>query len=174
VKGLPGYYEKPGKVWRTGVGYVDGYKWGVKFKPNENGKMTRTAAAIGEGMRPFNRAEIHRQAEMAMERGVMPYQAPMRPGGAPTAEGPSGMLFVRVGDEWLATGRWCSTTPHEWSKPPKGGLKDGTMDPRYCHFDPDGDEWWEFVNDGWERAAGARMPDGPPAARQGRSLQCSE
>ena len=63
-KGKPGYRQKKAKVWRTGVGWVDGYEWSYGFKPNENGKITRAASEVGEMLKPFSRAEVERQAKV--------------------------------------------------------------------------------------------------------------
>ena len=53
LRKLPGYWERPAKVHRTGVGMVDGYEWGVKFAPNDgHGRLSKTAQAVGEMMSP--------------------------------------------------------------------------------------------------------------------------
>lgn len=53
-KGKKGYrrrYRKDGS-----------YTWRYRFKPNENGKLTKEAVEVGERMRGFNVAEMERQS----------------------------------------------------------------------------------------------------------------
>jgi len=70
VAKLPGVQvrTKKAKVWRKGVGYVDGEKYSVTWKPNEQGKLTQAAGAFGEMMAPFSRAEDERQRRMQEQR----------------------------------------------------------------------------------------------------------
>lgn len=55
-KRMPGYWEKPAQVHRAGVGIVDGYEWGVKFRPNEHGRVTKQARQVHDLMAPAARA----------------------------------------------------------------------------------------------------------------------
>ena len=71
-KGMDGYWQKPAKVWRTGVGYVDGYEWGCEVSTK-----SKEAHEIGEAIAPFARAEDARQAglQSSFERTEMTDQA---------------------------------------------------------------------------------------------------
>lgn len=102
VKSLPGYWERPAKVHRTGVGLVDGYEWGVRFRPNDgHGRMTRTAEAIGQMMKPWAAEAVAHEAD---RRGF-----PGEYGGKPTRRRGMQYWTDRQGRKWrreLPGGEW--------------------------------------------------------------------
>ena len=98
LKHLPGYWEKPAKVMRTGVGMVDGFERGISFKPNEGGKLTKTAAAIGEAMKPFARADNER---IMNKTGIEPHRLMRCKGKRVMIADSAGKLWKRIGDEWV-------------------------------------------------------------------------
>ncbi len=91
-KNMPGYWQKPAKVMRAGVGMVDGYEWGVDAK-----SRSREAAAIGEAMTPHWKAS----EEAYRNRTGQAYEPGMRVKGnrhmIATADG---RLLVRRDGEW--------------------------------------------------------------------------
>lgn len=59
-KGMPGYYQKPAKVWRRSESrYVDGYEWGVSVPTR-----SKQAREIGEAIAPHARAAGGQKVEM--------------------------------------------------------------------------------------------------------------
>jgi hypothetical protein len=99
-KNDPGYYEREAKVWRTGVGFVDGYEWGCKIPANDgHGKLTKKAQELGEMIAPSVRAEDLRQAKL---QGVTKRWEPrMRGRGTTLMRTCGGKLYRRTGeDSW--------------------------------------------------------------------------
>lgn len=57
-KGRPGYRETPAKVWRRGVGYVDGFKWSYRAPKAKRSRKQISTADLGDMMKPA--VERHR------------------------------------------------------------------------------------------------------------------
>jgi hypothetical protein len=88
LKHLPGYYERPAKVLRSGVGMVDGYEWGVTAKG-----QSREAAAIGEAMTPHWKAS----EEAYRNRTGQAYEPRKKPKGVRLMIAtPDGRIWKRV------------------------------------------------------------------------------
>ena len=164
-KGRPGYKEQAAKVWRTGVGFVDGYETRYSFPPNRDGKLTKQASEVGEAMAPFNRAELERQARLqhALPKvrlkghGGFQYVDPDQadavarrngwrhermPGRRCQVErGPQDMLFQRrLGSrDWAPLGVRCLGTPLRGTR---------KVSRRGVQFDPDGRPW-RFMAGEW-------------------------
>ena len=105
------------------------YEWRNSWRPNEGGKLTRTAEAINEGLRPAQKfdQERHSEAQARIERvklvdsrGEVHYVESGRAdasaqangwgyswkaGGLILKAGPDGMIFRLWRDEWEPTGR---------------------------------------------------------------------
>jgi hypothetical protein len=93
---MPGYWEKPAKVHRTGVGLVDGYKWGVSASAAKGEEKLRAHhAAVGELMAPSWNAATERQLNAS---GVEPH-SPMRI--KATRRYMDGQWYRRVGCHWI-------------------------------------------------------------------------
>ena len=149
------------------------YTWGYRFQPNEGGRLTREARHVGEAEGPQIRAEAeyHSATQAGLPRvalkdahGAVQYVDPglaeatarrngwnhaWRVGGNRVEVGIDGMLFREIAGRWDPTGRWCIGTPNDWSKPPKGGRKDGSMICRGIQRDPSGVPW-RGIGDSWE------------------------
>lgn len=159
--GKPGHWRK----YRA-----DGtYEWGFKFRPNEDGKLTRDAEMVGEMFRPHNRAALEHQS---LKKAAKPREtlrdgdgrvhfvdarlAPAaaarngwhhhwRPRGNPVERGRGGMLWRWAG-RWEPLGVRCLGTP-------LFGRRE--VDEDSVQFDPDG-EAWEHVDGEWRAANGQK------------------
>lgn len=124
--GKPGYERKYAK---------DGtYKWRYKFRPNDNGKLTREGAEVQERLRPFQEADTNRvlglpkkpAVAMRDRDGKINYIDPTladkqarkagwthvwRAGGASVERGVDGMLFRRWRNGWEPLGVRCLGKP---------------------------------------------------------------
>lgn len=168
-KKMPGYYERPAKVLRSGVGFVDGFEWGVKIKPNDgHGKLTNAGAESVEMMRPSMEADTERglklqsripraklvdqegkvqfvpeaQADATAERNGWKHR--WKPGGCEVERGwcehGKAMLWRWVG-EWLPTGVSCLGTPISGTaRVARVGLQ----------YDP-GSEPWRYIDGSWRK-----------------------
>lgn len=146
--------------------------WRYRFPVNEHGKMTKEAREVGEMFAPLARVEAELGATNKSPKAVMKdkdgnvqfvdpgladatarrngWTHSWRAGGNRVEVGIDGMLFMHWSHGWEPMGRWCQTTPHDWSKPPKNGRKDGTMRCTGTQRDPSGD-LWEAVKGEWVR-----------------------
>lgn len=99
-KDKPGYYERPAKVMRTGVGMVDGYEWGYTYKANDgHGKLTNAAHEVGEMFAPHAVAEDSRQ--VAQTGLAKRWEPRMRCKGKTLMVQHGGKLYRAVNGEWV-------------------------------------------------------------------------
>lgn len=171
--GRPGYERK-----YTGGVDCDGkprYKWRFRYRPNVDGKWTKTGGEVLERMRPFMKAdtERHQKLEAQKERARLKdsngsvhyvdpsladkaarrngWRHPISGKRSQVERGPDGMAFKLVSGEWQPTGKWCLSTPWTQHRRPKGGRKDGTMICSGSQRAPDGTAWRGLGKEGWVR-----------------------
>lgn len=130
-KGRKGYWKKP----KDSANPDGPYDWGFRYRPNVNGKPTKTQQEMLSRFKPFMRADTERHAklEAAKDRvtlkdrdgGVrfvdpaLADQAARRNGwshswrvrGNPVERGVDGMLFKLVGGDWWPLGVRCLGIP---------------------------------------------------------------
>lgn len=166
-QGRPGYWEKPAKVWRPGVGMVDGFKWGCRVPKVKRSKREVSAADLGDMIRPATERHRIKAATDMEKRGDVRlvsdngYEYVPKEtadivaekngwhsdwsGGRATSvlhRGPDGMLFRHCKAGWEPLGVRCLGTPLTGS---------ANVSRREIQRDPDGNPW-KWSRGEWVRA----------------------
>lgn len=69
-KGRPGYTQVAAKVWRSGVGYVDGYKWSYSAPKVCKSRREISAQDLGVMLEPCAQRQNEKAAQDLMTRPV--------------------------------------------------------------------------------------------------------